>query len=153
IYSQAADGASGARLEFASPGFQEPESFTPDGNRLIVYENFKDTGVLNMAQPDRIERLLYDDFDERLGQGSADGKWIAYESNESGNKFEIFLRPFPNVSDRREKVSIDGGRFPFWRRKSSDELFYLSLEGDMMAASVKLAPELKIGRVTKLFTW
>jgi serine/threonine-protein kinase len=153
IYSQAADGASGARLEFASPGFQEPESFVPDGTRLIVYENFKDTGVLNMTHPDHIERLLYSEFDDRLGQVSPDEKWIVYESNESGNKFEIFLRPFPNVSDRREKISIDGGRFPLWGRKNSDELYYVNLDGDMMAASVKLSPELKLGGVTKLFTW
>ena len=78
---------------------------------------------------------------------------MAYESNESGDQFEIFLRPFPNVSERREKVSIDGGRFPLWGPKGSDELFYVDLDGGMMAASVKLSPSLSLGRVTKLFEW
>ena len=65
---------------------------------------------------------------------------------------EIFLRAFPNVSGRREKVSIDGGRFPLWGRKGGDELFYVDLKGRMMAASVKLSPSLStFGRVTKLF--
>ena len=73
---------------------------------------------------------------------SPDGNWMAYESNESGDQIEIFLRPFPNVSGRREKVSIDGGRFPLWGPKGSGELFYVDLNGGMMAASVKLSPSL-----------
>ena len=86
-------------------------------------------------------------------QVSPDGNWIAYESNESGNQFEIFLRPFPDVSGRREKVSIDGGRFPLWGPKGSGELFYVDLNGGMMAAAVKLSPSLSLGGVTKLFDW
>ena len=70
-----------------------------------------------------------------------------------GSSIEIFLRPFPNVSERREKVSTDGGRFPLWGPKGSNELFYVDLNGNMMAASVKLSPSLSLGGVTKLFEW
>ena len=56
-----------------------------------------------------------------------------------------------NVSGRREKVSIDGGRFPLWGPKGSGELFYVDLKGGMMSASVKLSPSLSLGPVTKLF--
>jgi Tol biopolymer transport system component len=154
IYSQAADGATGAKLEFASPAIQAPQSFTPDGTRLIILDKFTDTAVIHLAQSDRrLEQLLHSESEERLGQVSPDGKWIAYESDESGDKFEIFLRPFPNVSERREKISINGGRFPLWGLKDSDELYYVNLEGEMMAASVKLSPDLKLGGVTKLFDW
>ena len=120
---------------------------------MIVNENFKDLSILNLARPDRLEPLLHSEFIARLGVVSPDGNWIAYESNESGDRFEIFLRPFPNVSGRREKVSIDGGRFPMWGPKGSGELFYVDLNGGMMAASVKLSPSLSLGRVTKLFDW
>jgi hypothetical protein len=61
--------------------------------------------------------------------------------------------PFPNVSDRREKISINGGRFPLWGLHGSDELNYVNLDGEMMAASVKLAPDLSLGGVKKLFNW
>ena len=88
-----------------------------------------------------------------LGVVSPDGNWLAYESNESGERFEIFLRPFPNVSERREKVSLDGGRFPVWGPKGSNELFFVDLNGGMMAASVTLSPSLILGRVTRLFEW
>ena len=146
VYSQAADGATMARVEFAGPGSQFPSSFTPDGTRLLVVENFKDLSVLNLARPDRLEPLLHSEFNSGLGQVSPDGNWMAYESNESGNQFEIFLRPFPDVSGRREKVSIDGGRYPLWGPKGSGELFYVDLNGGMMAASVKLSPSLSLGR-------
>ena len=153
VYSQAADGATAARVEFAGPGSQMTTSFTPDGTRLLIVENFKDVSILNLARPDRLEPLLHGDFDQRLGDVSPDGNWIAYESNESGDRFEIFLRPFPNASGRREKVSIEGGRFPLWGPKGSDELFFVDLSGGMMAASVKLSQSLTLGSVTKLFDW
>ena len=153
MYSQAADGSTPARVEFSGPGTQMPTAFSPDGTRLLVVENFKQLNLLNLARPDRIEPLLQSEFNHWLGVVSPDGQWIAYESNESGNQVEIFLRPFPDVSGRREKVSLDGGRYPVWGPKGSGELFYVALDGGMMAASITLSPRLNLGRVTKLFAW
>jgi serine/threonine protein kinase len=151
IYSQTADGATPAKVEFASPEFQAPQAFTADGSRLVVYDRFKDTSILNLAQPDHLEPLLHSEFDERLAELSPDGHWIAYESDESGGQFEIILRSFPNANERREKISINGGRYPLWGLKGSNELYYVNLDGDMMAASVSVSPNLKLGPVTKLF--
>ena len=153
VYSQAADGASSAKLEFAGPGFQAPNAATGDGTRLIIYDKFKDLAVLTFAKPDRLEPLLQSEFDERLGQLSPDGHWIAYESNESGNQFEIVLRSFPDVHARRETISVNGGRFPRWGPAGSDELYYLTPDGGMMAASVKLSPTLALNPPKKLFDW
>jgi hypothetical protein len=82
--------------------------------------------------------------DVRMGQ-SLKRTGEAYESNESGDRFEVFVRPFPNVGGRREKVSIDGGRYPLWGPKGSNELFYVDLNGGMVAASVELSPSLSLG--------
>jgi serine/threonine-protein kinase len=153
VYSQAANGASSARLEFAGPEMQAPNAVTPDGTRLIVLDRFKNLTVLDFAKPDRLEPLLQGNFDARLGQVSPDGRWIAYESNESGNQFEIVLRSFPNVQERRETISINGGRFPRWGPRGSDELYYVGLDGAMMAASVGLSPGLALGPAKKLFDW
>ena len=82
---------------------------------------------------------------------SPDGQWLAYESNESGDQVEIYVRSFPSVSGRREKVSVNGGRYPRWGPPGSNELYYIDRSGAMMAASIELSPTLELGNVTKLF--
>jgi serine/threonine-protein kinase len=109
--------------------------------------------MINLARPDRVEPLLHSEFNEFEGMVSPDGNWIAYESDEAGGQIEIFLRPFPNVSGRREKVSLDGGRFALWGPKGTGELFYVDLAGALMSASIELSPSPSLGRVTKLFDW
>jgi eukaryotic-like serine/threonine-protein kinase len=151
LYSQAADGSTPERVEFSGPGDQMPNGFTPDGTRLIVNENFRDLSVLTLTHPPRLEPLLHSEANEWLGEVSPDAKWLAYESDESGDRFEIFLRPFPDVTARRERVSIAGGRYPMWAPDGSGELFYVDLNGSMMAASITLSPALVLGPVTKLF--
>ena len=74
VYSQAADGSTMARVEFAGPGSQMTTSLTPDGTRLLVIENFKDLSVLNLARPDRLEPLLHGAFFCELAQVSPDGQ-------------------------------------------------------------------------------
>ena len=151
VYSQAADGASAPRVEFAGPGLQMTQSMTPDGNQLLVSEDFTDTSVLDLKSPGRLVPLLNLDAAQVIAAVSPDGHWVAYESDEAGGQFEIFVRPFPRVSERREKISLDGGRFPLWGPAASRELYYVNLKGEMMAASITLSPALVLGPVTKLF--
>jgi hypothetical protein len=120
---------------------------------VIVYDRFRDLAILDLATPNHLEPLLHSKFDERLGQVSPDGKWIAYESNESGNQFEIVLRSFPDVNRRREILSINGGRYPRWGPKDLHELYYLSTDGAIMAVPITLSPALVLGTPKKLFDW
>jgi Tol biopolymer transport system component len=46
-------------------------------------------------------------FEERDGQFSPDGKWIAYQSDETG-RFEIYVQPFPGPGEKK-RISINGG--------------------------------------------
>ena len=87
-------------------------------------------------------------FDERDGQFSPDGKWIAYQSNESG-RFEIYVQPFPGPGGKFQ-ISADGGAQPRWN-KNGKEIFYVSLDSKMMAVPVKLSPDgqLETGRTHK----
>jgi len=150
VYSQAADGSSEARVEAAVGGFQTPQSRTPDGTRVIVYENFRDLSVLDLERSE-LTPLLHREFTRGLAEVSPDGNWIAYESDESGQQLEIYVRPFPDPSSRREKVSVNGGRFPKWGMTGSGELFYQTPDGALMAAAIELSPNLQVGTTTKLF--
>src|SRR5262245_15372026 len=75
-------------------------------------------------------------FDERDAQFSPDGKWIAYQSNESG-RFEIYVQPFPGPGGKTQ-VSIDGGAQPRWQRDGR-ELFYIALDGYLNSVPMRFA--------------
>ena len=150
VYSQPADGSTQARVELATLNSEVPNSFTPDASAIVVSENFADLGLFTLGRSET-EPLLRRESDDWTGAISPDGRWIAYESNESGPQMEIFLRPFPEVTSGREKLSIDGGRYPLWGPAGSNEIFYVDLEGGMTVVSIETSPELQIGNARKLF--
>ena len=89
---------------------------------------------------------------ETNGEVSPDGRWLAYESNESG-RVEIFVRPFPDVNRGRSVVSFDGGTRPRWS-PDGHELFYLvpsDLNVRMMAAPVQTGTSFSAERARPLF--
>jgi serine/threonine-protein kinase len=150
VYSTAADGGSAPRLEVAAAKFDAPNSFTPDGKQLVTFEDFHDLNVVDLASGEA-RPLLHGAVVQGLGAVSPDGRWIAYESWEA--QTEIYLRPFPDVMSRREKISIAGGRYPVWARNGDAELYYMDLDGNIMAVAVESTPELRLGAATRLFAW
>ena len=88
-------------------------------------------------------------FDERAPTISPDGKWLAYQSDESGRD-EVYIRPFPDADAGRRQVSAAGGGEPLWAH-SGRELFYRSAKGQMMAVPVTTAPTLAVGQEQALF--
>lgn len=82
---------------------------------------------------------------------SPDGRWLAYDSEESGRD-EIYVRPFPDVHRARWQVSIDGGSSPIWPPDGS-ELYYR--EGGpplrLMVVAVKTTPKIVTGTPKHLF--
>jgi serine/threonine-protein kinase len=81
---------------------------------------------------------------------SSDGRWLAYASNESG-RYEVYVRPFPEVDGGRWQVSRDGGNGPLWAH-SGQELFYLSANGDLMAVTVQPGTGFRAGEQRVLFS-
>ena len=77
-------------------------------------------------------------FSESKGEFSPDGRWIAYQSNESG-QVEIYVQPFPGPG-RRTLVSSGGGDEVRWRQDGR-ELFYLALDNRLMAVPLRLDSE------------
>jgi Tol biopolymer transport system component len=79
--------------------------------------------------------VVQTDFEERGGQFSPDGKWIAYESTESG-RWEIFVQPFPGPGPKM-RVSVNGGAQVRWR-PDGKELFFIALDDRLMATPIML---------------
>ena len=78
--------------------------------------------------------LLNASYDEHNGEVSPNGRWLAYQSDESGSA-KIYVRPFPNVGDSLAKISTGGGTRPAWARNGR-ELFYLKVDGTMVAVPI-----------------
>jgi eukaryotic-like serine/threonine-protein kinase len=90
-------------------------------------------------------------FNERQGQFSPDIRWIAYVSDVSGRS-EVYVQPFPPSSGGagNSSVSKNGGYQPRWRRDGK-ELFYMSLDGKLMAVDVTTNPTFHANIAKPLF--
>jgi len=113
-----------------------------DGRFLLFRSNgpqtIYDLWVLPITGDKKPFPFLQTPFDERDGQFSPDGKWIAYQSIESG-RFEIYVQPFPGPGGKFQ-ISSNGGAQVRWNRNGK-EIFYVSLDSKMMAAPVKLSAD------------
>jgi serine/threonine-protein kinase len=146
IYWQAADGSGAPERLSVSGTTQAPLSFSPDGKRLVFITPLNppyNLGVLSLDE--RKEALLLDtSFDESNGELSPDGRWLAYQSSESGSA-QIYLAPFPDVHASKRQVSTGGGTRPLWSQDGR-ELFYYVSPGTIMAVPVTPGADLTLGR-------
>jgi serine/threonine protein kinase len=155
LYWKLSSGTGGAdELLLESDQNKAPTDWSSDGRFLLVRSNDPQTGydlwVLPMFGDKKPFPFLKTPFEEREGQFSPDGKWIAYQSNKSG-QFEIYVQPFPGPGEEF-RISTSGGAQPRWN-KNGKEIFYVSLDSKMMAATVKLqdGQSLETGTPTALF--
>jgi serine/threonine-protein kinase len=138
LYVQTANGT-GTPTRLTESAFQQiPSAMTADGTRVVFHEPVtdrqRDLRLLALTPMPRVEPLLETRFEERGGALSPDGRWLAYESSSSG-RFEIYVRPFPNVSDGQWQVSTSGGVQSLWA-PGGRELLYVALDGALLAVSV-----------------
>ena len=151
-YWQTADGTGAAELLGGSTDLVgTPTSFSPDGTRLLFDSGGapSDVGVLSIDGARRTVLLLRGAYGERNPEMSPDGRWLAYESDESGRD-EIYVRPFPNVDGGKWQVSVDGGTRPLWERDGR-ELFYYTAARGVMAVPVRTGTTFAAGTVTVVF--
>jgi serine/threonine protein kinase/Tol biopolymer transport system component len=95
-------------------------------------------------------KFLNTEFVEDEARFSPDGKYLAYASNESGQR-EIYVRPFPGPGGKWQ-VSTNGSLFRTFWRQDGKEIYYQSRDGKVMAAEVNVnGGTFSIGNVTPLY--
>jgi serine/threonine-protein kinase len=126
---QAADGTGTVEQLSESGNHQLASDISRDGKLVIFSEAptpIRSADVQMLSLEDRrVVPLLRGEQNERNGVLSPNGRWLAYESDESSRVFEIFVRSFPDINSFRVQVSAGGGSRPLWSRDGS-ELFYLA---------------------------
>ncbi len=126
---------------------------TPGGKwilgRTAIAENGNGDILGQRAGDTAIVRLVATGAREGYPAVSPDGKWLAYASDESGT-FEVYVRPFPDVSTARWQVSTAGGIAPVWAH-SGKELFFRNTKGDLVAAQVRTTPSFTVDAQKSLF--
>lgn len=139
LYIKAVDGVGPEQRLTESPNLQTPTAMTPDGKRLLFTESNPKTrdDVMQITMEDgshQITPLVQTPFSERNGIVSPNGRWLAYENDESG-RFEVYVSPLADVSRGRNVISAGGGVRPLWSPDGS-ELFYVSPSGSIMGVGV-----------------
>ena len=155
VYRKISSGAGKDELLLKSAIPKFPSDWSPDGRFLLYYEINPKTKYDLWVLPDpggapgdkKPIPFLRTEFNEILGAFSPDGKWIAYQSDESGN-YEVYVQTFPSTGAKWQ-VSKGGGTHPRWRRDGK-ELFYLGGR-KMTAVEVKIGATFQGGNPQPLF--
>ncbi len=136
-----------------SPDDKVPESWSGDG-RVLSLQLYTTIGKRNsqlwIAETGGSRKMVpfSVEADQSGSRFSPDGRWIVYETDESG-KYEVFVRPFPEGPGRWQ-ISTAGGVGSLWRRDGK-ELYYESLDFKAMAAPISVSPAFHAGAPTPLF--
>ena len=133
-----------------------PMSWSSDGRFLLYTRDDRKTGadlwVLPMTgdrpstgsgRPEPVEGrkprpVVQTVMDQPGGEFSPDGRWLAYESNESG-RFEVYVQPFPDAGGKWQ-ASMAGGAQPRWG-PDGKELYYVAPDARLMVVAVKASAE------------
>jgi Tol biopolymer transport system component len=151
IWWQPADGSGVAEQLTASPGKTIWEGeMTPDGQH-VVYRTGLVPGdiVYRRLSGDTAEKgIATSRFNEIAPRLSTDGRWVAYASDESGGRTQVYVRPFPGPG-AQVPVSVSGGTNPVWSR--DDRKIFFVNGRQLVAASVATSPSFSVTARDVLF--
>jgi hypothetical protein len=158
LYIRSASGAGDPELLVKSANVKFPGDWSADG-RFIIYDEADpsrriDLWVIALEGDRKPIPFLTTPALESLAKFSADNRWVAYQSDESGRP-EVYVRDFapdrvPAVGAEKIKISPAGGGRPRWH-PNGREIYYIALDRKMMAVPVKPGPSLEAGVAVPLF--
>jgi len=152
IFRMPSDGSAPAvRVTTTGGPSHTPYDVTGDGRTILFTElrNYTDQGIGQVpADGGAITWLVDGPFAEVRPALSPDGRWMAYQSDESG-RYEVYVRPYPDVEAGRWLVSTAGGTSPKWS-PDGRELFYYDGH-DLVSVAIAADRAFSVGRPTPLF--
>ena len=144
LFVQSTTTSEAAQRLLDSANRHDATSMSPDGIHLLFTE-YTDTptrdDILQLAVDGsaKVTPLVRTQYSERNGEVSPDGRWLAYQGDDTG-RFEIYVCSYPDVRRwRSPPLSAAGGTRPLWG-PDSRELFYLSADGALMGMRVIPGP-------------
>jgi Tol biopolymer transport system component len=140
LYQKLSTGTGKEELLYESAGTEKaPMSWSPDDKYIVFEVTDVKTGwdlwMLPLFGDRKAYPLMQTPFNETWAEISPNGKWIAYDSDETG-RYEVYIRPFPS-GDGKWQVSTNGGWYPRWQ-KDGKELFYLDAAANGKILSVRV---------------
>jgi serine/threonine-protein kinase len=152
VWLKSAEGTRDAEPLFESSNFQLPSSWHPNGRQLLIHENNSQSGMdllILDVETKEIEPYLDTEFGEESGDFSPDGRWVAYESDESGEA-EVYVRPFP-LEAGKWRISSAGGYDPVWA-PDGRTIYYRGSDNKVYGVSVAVdGSDLSVGSARALF--
>ncbi len=150
-YWKRADGSGEAERLTDADFNHGPQRWTPDGKTLSISEIHPETGRDIWMLPFEGDRTPWPFLKTTRLEGgisfSADGHWLAYTSDETGQR-EVMIRAFPE-GEPVHQVSMGGGIEVVWPLQSKD-LFYRN-GNKRMAVEITTGPTLTVGTPRVLF--
>jgi Tol biopolymer transport system component len=126
--------------------------WSPDGRFLLLMRfgfngqpNF-DAMAWSLAEQKLIS-IVATASNEGMPVFSPDGRWIAYQSDESG-RYEIYVQPFPPTGAKYQ-ISTNGGVTARWSRHG--EIFWVDANNRLTLAVVATTPSFQVSPPATLF--
>lgn len=125
------------------PTCMYPTDWSPDGRELLLSDGvlwlnpgIQTPAIWTYSFADSALRATVQESGVAARQGtySPDGRWLAFTSDRSAGRFEVYVQP-RDGSSRPRRISRAGGAWPRWR-SDSRELYFLSPEGSVYAAQI-----------------
>ena len=152
LYAKAAGGGGQEQPLFQSDEAKFAYDWSRDGRYIAFQSRGKKTGWDLWILPTFGDRkpilFLQTPFNEQRPAFSPDGKWLAYQSNESGRP-EIYVQNFPGPGGKWQ-VSTAGGVEPAWRADGK-ELYYAGLDQKLTAVDIQAGETFEAGVPRPLF--
>ena len=149
VFIKPADGSGEAESLLATSANEWGYEWSADGKFMVGSGTGKLWYLRAQESTSTFEKVMFLDtpFDAVGPDLSPDAKFLAYQSNESG-QYEVYVQPFPD-GGAKWQFSTNGGGQPRWRGDSK-EIFYVE-GGTLMAVSVTTSPVFSVGAAQPLF--